>query len=393
MKNEKRTERKAAQDFIYLTACMLNAADPDRSRLDKMDLSEVYRMAKRHMLASAIYMSFEQAGCLEYMDEELASEWLMYTDAVIRKNILMDVERKHIIDRFEKEGIWYALLKGCIIADFYPDFGMREMGDNDILFDATYREKAHDIMYERGYHVTEYKESNHDVYVKEPAYVFEMHTDLMSRLALPEFYAYFADISGRLIRSTDKQYERHFSNEDFYIYFIVHAYKHYEYNGGTGLRTLADVYLLNRRLEMDRRYLDREFQKLRVTKFERELAHLADKVFNEPEIVYHSTLNTGLAYSERQMLEYILGSGVFGTRNNSMRKRLVRDGGREDIHFKTRVTYILHRIYPKGQGFREAYPFFYKHVWAYIFLPVYRLARRGNIKSLIREAMLALKTR
>ena len=67
--------------------------------------------------------------------------------------------------------------------------------------------------------------------------------------------------------------------------------------------------------------------------------------------------------------------------------------GREDIHFKTRVTYILHRIYPKGQGFREAYPFFYKHVWAYIFLPVYRLARRGNIKSLFREAMLALKTR
>ena len=393
MKDEKRKEIKAAQDFIYLTACMLNTEAPDRSRLDKMDLSEVYSMAKRHMLASAIYMSLEHAGCLEFIDEELASKWLMYTDAVIRKNILMNVERKYILDIFEEEGIWYALLKGCIISAYYPDFGMREMGDNDILFDASYQEKVHDIMCERGYHVTEYKESNHDVYVKEPAYVFEMHTDLISRLALPEFYAYFTDVSGRLIWNTDKPFERHFSNEDFYIYFIVHAFKHYEYNGGTGLRTLADVYLLNRRFEMDRRYLDREFQKLHVIKFEQEMAQLAEKVFNEPEIVYHSTLNTGLTYSERKMLEYILGSGVFGSRNNSMRKRLVRDGGREDIHFKTRITYILHRIYPKGQGFREAYPFFYKHVWAYIFLPVYRLARRGNIKSLIREAKLALKTR
>ncbi len=393
MKSEKTTDKKNARDFIYLTACMLNAAAPDRFRLEVMDLSEVFRLAKWHMLASAIYMSLEQTGCLGYMDEELASECRVYTDSVIRKNILMNVERKNILDRFEEEGIWYVLLKGCIIADLYPDFGMREMGDNDILFDASYQEKVHDIMYERGYHVTEYKESNHDVYVKEPAYLFEMHTDLISRLALPELYAYFSGFSDRLIRNEDKRYEYHFSNEDFYIYFIGHAYKHYEYNGGTGLRTLADVYLLNRRFEMDRNYLHREFHKLRITKFEQELAHLAEKVFSEPELVYRTAGNTELTYSERQMLEYILGSGVFGTRNNNMRKRLVRDGGRENIHFKTRLIYILHRIYPKGQGFREAYPFFYKHAWAYVFLPLYRLVRRGNIRSLIREAKLALKTR
>ena len=129
MKNEKTIEKRSARDFIYLTSCMLNAVAPDRSRLEAMDLSKVYRLATRHMLASAIYMSLEQADCLTYMGKELAAEWRMYTDAVLRKNILMNVERKRILDRFESEGIWYALLKGCIIADYYPDFRISDSHD------------------------------------------------------------------------------------------------------------------------------------------------------------------------------------------------------------------------------------------------------------------------
>ena len=393
MKNEKTIEKKSAKDFIYLTSCMLNVVAPDRSRLETMDLSKVYKLAKRHMLASAIYMSLEQADCLMYMDKELAAEWRMYTDAVLRKNILMNVERKRILDRFESEGIWYALLKGCIIADYYPDFGMREMADNDILFDAACQERVRDIMIERGYHVESYKESHHDVYLKEPAYNFEMHRDLVDRLDFSGLYMYFADVSERLIRNTDRQYECHLSVEDFYIFFIGHAFKHYEYAGGTGLRTLADTYLLNRQLKMDRESLEQTFKTLRINKFEQELAHLADKVFNEPEIIYCSSGDTKLTFSERQMLEFILGSGVFGTRNNRIRKQLVRDGGSDDIHIMTRITYILHRLYPKGEGYVVRYPFFYKHVWAYVFLPIYRLARRGNIKSLIREVKMAWKIR
>ena len=372
---------------------MLNSAAPDKTRLAVMELSEVFKLAKKHMLASAIYMSLEQADCLGYLDKELSSEWCMYTDAVIRKNILMDVERKNILERFEKEGIWYMPLKGCIIAGYYPDYGMREMADNDILFDAAFQEKVRDIMIQRGYHVESYNESNHDVYLKEPVYNFEMHRDLMAKQDFPELYEYFADIRSRLINNADKQYECHFSNEDFYIYFIGHAYKHYEYCGGTGLRTLADVYLLNRSFEMERGYLNQEFKKLHINEYEQGFSHLAEKVFGEHDLIYHASNDMGFTYQEKHMLEYILGSGVFGTRNNIIRKQLVEEGGSYDIHFSSRLTYILHRIYPKGRRYLERYPFFYKHVLAYVFLPVYRLVRRGNITSLIREAKLALKIR
>ena len=372
MNKEEMAEKKAAQDFIYLTSCMLNAVAPDRNRLEGMDFSRVYQLAKKHMIASAIYMLLEQANFLSYMDEKLIAKFQMYTDAVIRKNILMNVERKNILGRFESEGIWYMPLKGCIIADYYPDFGMREMADNDIFFDAAYQERIRDIMLERGYQVNLYKESNHDVYSKEPAYNFEMHKDLMNKYLYPKW---------------------HFTNEDFYIFFIVHAYKHYEFGGGTGVRTLVDAYILNKRFAYEKTYIRQELKKLGIYKFEKEFAGLADKIFRQPDAIYEIDKHGHLSIEEREMIDYVIGAGVFGTSNNAMRNQLVRDGESERIHFLTRIRYILHRIYPKGQGYPERYPFFYKHVWAYVFLPVYRLALRGNIKRFIREAKLALKTR
>ena len=304
----------SVRDLIYLTGCMLKEVSPDQSRLQKMDFAEVHKLSKKHMLSSAIYMTLEQAGALSNMDPNLANTWSMFSDAVIRQNILMNIERKAILSRFETEGIWYVPLKGCIIADYYPDFGMREMCDNDILFNRKYKKKVRDIMLERGYSVVPFNGSDQDVYMKDPVYNFEMHKDLMNRQSYPEQYAYFSDLSGRLIRNTDKQYEFHFSNEDFYIYFIAHAYKHYEYCGGTGLRTLVDLYLLNRRFKKDREYLDQELGKLHLNKFEREMANLADIVFSDPEKIYRSSGHVGLTSGEEQMLEYIIGAGVYGTK-------------------------------------------------------------------------------
>ena len=392
MRNEKTSEKRDAQDFIYLTACMLNAVAPEKNRLEVMDLSKVYKLAKGHMLASAIYLSIEQANCLMYLDDALAAEWRIYTDAVIRKNILMDVERTNLLNRFESESIWYVPLKGCIIANFYPDFGMREMADNDILFDAACQEKVRDIMVERGYHVEAYKETNHDVYVKEPAYNFEMHKDLMDRFSYPNFYAYYKNIKDRLIKE-DNNYGWQFTDEDFYIYFIVHAFKHYKYRGGTGIRTLADAYILNMRFSYDKSYIRQELKKLGINKFENEFSGLASKVFGKPDTIYENDKHEHLSMIESEMLDYMIGAGAFGTNNNAIRSWLVREGKSDNIHFSTRIRYILHRIYPDRRRYQECYPFFCNHVWAYVFLPVYRLIRRGNIKSLIREAKLALKTR
>lgn len=65
-------------------------------------------------------------------------------------------------------------LKGSILKDWYPKFGMREMADNDILFDASKRKEVKAIFQGRGYTVKEYDKSNHDAYEKPPIYNFEI---------------------------------------------------------------------------------------------------------------------------------------------------------------------------------------------------------------------------
>ena len=53
----------------------------------------------------------------------------------MRKALLFDAERKGILDFMEQRGIWYLPLKGVVLKDYYPAVGMRQMSDNDILYD------------------------------------------------------------------------------------------------------------------------------------------------------------------------------------------------------------------------------------------------------------------
>ncbi len=58
--------------------------------------------------------------------------------------------------------------------------------------------------------------------------------------------AYYEDIKKRLIRDGKHAFAYHFTDNDFYIYFITHAYKHYS-GSGTGVRTLVDCYIYNKK--------------------------------------------------------------------------------------------------------------------------------------------------
>ena len=93
------------------------------------------------------------------------------------------------------------------------------------------------------------------------------------------------------------------------------------------------------------------------------------------------------------MIDYLLSSGAYGTVENTMHNTLVRLGNEEHISIWTRLRYIRERIYPQGWRYEEKYAFFYRHKWAYPFLPIYRLFARGDVKSVIREAKRSMKTK
>ncbi len=204
-------------DLIYLCSCAVNEVQPDDDKVREMDLEKLYKAAKFHTLTAITAFALESAGmkCEEFSQAK---------EKAIRKNMLLDIEREKLCAYLEKNKIWHMPLKGSILKDFYPGYGMRQMADNDILFDFNYRKIVKEYFESNGYDVIIYDNGNHDVYKKLPVMNFEMHTSLFYIKHNEKWQKYYNDIKLKLIKDDNNSYSYHFSDEDFYIYLITHEY-------------------------------------------------------------------------------------------------------------------------------------------------------------------------
>ena len=137
------------------------------------------------------------------------------------------MERQTIFSEFEQHGIWYLSLKGSILKDLYPENGMREMADNDVLYDSGKQKEVMQIMLENGYTAESVGKSHHDVYMKPPVLNFELHTALFGEYHSPNLYNYYLDTKCLMQKDEGNHYGYHFNDEDFYVFMTAHEWKHF----------------------------------------------------------------------------------------------------------------------------------------------------------------------
>ena len=327
---------KTARDLIYLVSCAVNEKKPNTDICREMDLEAVYYLAQFHSLTSAAAFALEKVT-------ELPRAFDQAKKKAIHKLSHFDIERIKILAALEQNGVWYMPLKGIRLKSFYPKAAMREMTDNDILFDPEKPDIVRAVMEELGYSCVMYDMYNHDVYEKPPTMEFEMHRTLFDLEKYPESAAYFDNIFDRLIKDSGNKFGYHMSDEDFYIYIICHMNKHYN-NGGTGLRSLADVYLFNKaRYDgMDKDYLSRELSALELTEFEQRIRELAYKLFCGEEN----------EFTENEETMYFVQSGANGTNEHWKENRLSRSMGGEDTG-KAKRKYLLKCVFISGDELKK----------------------------------------
>jgi len=351
---------KNEYDMLYLTVCALNDAVPDRERLDKMNMDEVLKTSRRHSLSGLCAFALEKAGAMNdaFLKEKLVS---------VRKVMRLDAERKRILGIFEKKGIWYMPLKGVYMKEYYPQLGMRVMCDNDILIDSTRIGEITKIMENDGYTRCWDSGKNDMGFQKKPEFNYEMHMCLIGEYDSEIFYEYYKDVKERLKKDDNNNYGYHFTNEDYYIFMIVHEYKHY-ITAGTGLRSLADVYVFLRKFEkeLDFDYITREMQKLGTEEFETAGRSLAMKIYSSEEF-------PELSEEEQNMLDYYLSSGTYGSKKNYVKFKKNEIFG-EDTEVSD-AGYLWKRLFPPMDHYRKYFPFFYRHKILIPFCWVYRLFR------------------
>lgn len=339
------------KDLIYLVSCAVNDTVPAKARVEKMNLAVLEQIAAFHKVESLLAYALTSAGVQnKYCTEAI--------DGAIRQEILWDQERQQVYGALNEAGIWYMPLKGSVLKDMYPQIGMRQMSDTDVLFDPVQAESVKRIMESLGYAAVHLDEGHHDDYRKDPFFHFEMHRMLFAPNYKEEFFNYYKDIENRLLPG--EGYERHFSPEDFYLFMIAHCYKHF-YWQGVGLRSLLDVYVFwkSSRDSIDREYLAKELAVLGLEDFEQKTRSLAEKVFFAGETEH-------LSEEEELLLEAYAESGMYGTLKRKVQIRVEKNG---------RARYLLGRIFLPMPDVARFYPFFYRHKLLLPMLPLYRLLR------------------
>ncbi len=347
---QEHTER-ISRDLVYLVSCAVSEKAPDKARIKEMDLSEVYRLSGAHMLTSAVAFALEKTIPLPHAFDQSKKK-------AIRKIALFDIERAKITRELEKAEIWYMPLKGIVLRNDYPKASMREMTDNDILVDPSRMKDIRTIMEGLGYTCDMYEKYNHDIYSKPPTLEFEIHKSLFYGDYMPLFDEYFADIKSRLKQNG---FACRMSDEDFYLYFLSHTYKHYS-QGGSGLRSLLDVYVfLRAHPDLNREYLNAELATLEITDFEQKMRTLSQKLFTGAE----------LTNQEKNMLDYMISSGCAGTDENLEYNHMMTILGSDDSKASKR-RYLKNRVFLSGEALQKNYPFVAKHKSLYPLLLVFR---------------------
>ena len=412
-------------DKDFFNENIIDVANEENSQ--KIYIGRIYYIAKKHNLVSIMAQAMEKLGFES--DSDIWKRWLKEKNQLIYKSVLMDVEREAIQDFCEKNNIWYMLLKGMVIRKYYPAPELREMADNDILFDNKYSKEVYDFMTARGYKSDDYNKGYHDEYLKPPAYNFEMHRQLVSSKERPKWYEYYKDVKSILINDANGKNQFYFSDNDFYVYFIVHTYKHF-LNSGMGLRTVLDVYLYLNNLQdkLDFDYIEEQLKKLDAYDFEQTFRSLAFKMFGENAKEGNAAADelqdsfdakeqdmlresfdakkqdklcgsfdakeqdkwwNSFDDKEHDMLSYILDAGTYGNLENSVAHKMGYTKG-EKKKASDKVKYIFRRLFPSMDTIEEFFPFFYKHKWAIPFLYIYRIGkmpftRRKKVAGELRE--------
>ena len=346
--------REDVFDLVYLLSCAIKGEQPDYSR--NINYSAILELAKEHQVYNIIISIIQNAPDIS---DEQKKEFKNYNLSEISKMIVVKNERANVFSFLEENAIKYMPLKGLVIRDYYPSQSMRQMSDNDILFDISYRDEVAHFMKDNGYKCVATGE-NSDDYKKPPYCMFEFHKDLFFKGN--NFCPVFDNLWEKAVQDSEHPFMYHMDKNDVYVYSVCHMYKHFS-TAGCGIRFLVDNYLILKREfdNLDWDYVNDFLGHFGILEFEKITRSIAFKLFDGGE----------LDDKELEMFETIMNSGIFGKES----VRLVNKISSMDVSSVEEAKRIImwHRLFPPKKKMIADYRILEKHPYLLAGTYIYRL--------------------
>ena len=337
----------SALRYIARLLVSLNLGTPKPEKPDSVTYRVVYRLAKRHFVAGAIWNILEdEVRATE--DAELISRFEIECELDAVKHAVQSREFAVVTERLSEEGIDFLPLKGFLMKSLWSRPEYRSMADMDMYVSEAGVKRAGRILESLGY------EPNHDgavhySYIKPPYVNIELHKVLGS------------SSEGDFCDWSTKEGSEHWyvmSLEDQLLFMLGHMYKHYR-GGGNGIRSFFDLYLYLRRYgdAIDWERVDAALAEREITEFYNNARKLMDLWFGDAS-----------AEPSEELLEmeyYILTGGMFGTVEN--RVSYATAG-------KTKLQYLFSRVFLPYSSMKQMYkwlrplPFLLPFAWLFRFV-------------------------
>lgn len=325
---------KIINDFLLVIKKVVLNSDEE---ITDINIEWVMRLAKFHSLEYIIYLGINKLNITNLNKEEF-STFSKYAKINAYKSEVQSFELLNILDQLESNNIKHLPLKGAIVRNCYPNIQYRSMADLDILIPLCDIKKAGNVLKSIGYSA-EHLGGNHDCYVKKPYMNVELH-----RAMLDETYQvnYYDDIWNKVIKKENKEYQYQLTNEDFFVYLIVHAAKHFS-GGGTGLRIVLDIYYYLEKYKLDFTYVYKELSKMNLDKFGNILINISNSLFKN--------IKSDNNENEMLVLKYIISCGTYGTTENHSAVSL-----EEEKLEKSKSKLIFRRLFPSYNTMKRRNP-------------------------------------
>lgn len=312
---------------------------------------DIYRLSKHHDVAHLVSFAIEKNKIRLPVTDLTKKFKKRHPIAMIRYEAANQMYGQ-VCEVFENEGVPFIPLKGSVIRKYYPEPWMRTSCDIDILIKEEDLNRAVKLLQERYSFSSDNHRDFHDVSLfSDNGTHLELHFNILENMkdvdtVLSRVWE-FAKPSGEESYMYELQPE-------FLIYHVLAHMSYHVLNGGCGIRSFIDLYLLEKYLKYNEEILIGLCKQGGLSNFKIEVEKLAFTWMENKDCDDRTKLFS----------EYILSGGVYGNSETASAINHVKNG--------SKVKYIFTRVFQSYDIMKEKYPVLKKHRWL---MPVCQVRR------------------
>lgn len=350
--------------------CHEEVSEDVKNSLDEDMLTNLYSLSKAHDMAHIVACALSKISKLG--DGAISAKYKKQQIIAVYRFEQINYEYERICETLNAAKIAFMPLKGSVIRKYYPEEWMRTSCDIDVLIHKEELDKAQSALCAELSYVPEEKPKFHDIsLISDSGVNLELHFNILENtenidrmLSKVWEYSLLAD---------NEKYMYAQTNEYLIFHQVAHMYYHF-IKGGCGIKPFIDVYLLDKNIEYDRSVVEEYCRNCGIERFYLNATKLIGVwLENKP----HTELT-------RQMEEYILTGGVYGTLENKVAIDHKGDSGK--------LGFICKRIFISYAALKKMYPIIGKYK---ILTPIMHLRRwfnlifKGKLKKSVSELQIS----